>query len=74
MSMRGLFGSLLVAMTVAGTNVSAGEFVEIESGDQGGVRSACWLHGSAGGSGTIFSGRPPAWMWRLPQFHDLLGG
>ena len=32
MSMRGLFGSLLVAMTVAGTNVSAGEFVEIESG------------------------------------------
>jgi dienelactone hydrolase len=32
MLMRGLFGSLLVAMTAAGTNVSAGEFVEIESG------------------------------------------
>ena len=32
MSMRGLFGSLLVAMTVASTSVSAGEFVEIESG------------------------------------------
>jgi len=32
MSMRGLFESLLVAMTVASTNVSAGEFVQIESG------------------------------------------
>src|SRR6476646_3853713 len=32
MSMRGLFGGLLVAMTVAGANASAGEFVEIESG------------------------------------------
>jgi hypothetical protein len=32
MSDRGLAGSLLVAMTVAGANVSAGEFVEIESG------------------------------------------
>jgi dienelactone hydrolase len=32
MSVRGLAGSVLVAMTVAGANVSAGEFVEIESG------------------------------------------
>jgi len=32
MSMRGLFGSLLVAMTVAGTGAVAGEFVEFESG------------------------------------------
>ena len=32
MSVRGMIGSLLVAMTVAGPDVSAGEFVEIESG------------------------------------------
>ena len=34
MSMRALFGSLLVAMTVASTRVSAGEFVDIESGSK----------------------------------------
>jgi dienelactone hydrolase len=32
MSMRGLFAGLLVALTVAGPGVSAGEFVEFESG------------------------------------------
>src|SRR5262245_10035010 len=32
MSMRGLFASLLVAMTVAGTDASAGQFVDVESG------------------------------------------
>jgi acetyl esterase/lipase len=32
MSVRALFGSLLVAMTVASTHVSAGEFIQIESG------------------------------------------
>ena len=30
--MRHLFGTLLVALTVAGASASAGEFVEIESG------------------------------------------
>ena len=35
MSVRGMVGSLLVAMTVAGTSVSAGEFVGIESGTTG---------------------------------------
>jgi len=34
MSMRGLFASLLVAMSIASTNVSAGEFVQIESGSK----------------------------------------
>lgn len=32
MSMRGLFGSLVAALTVAATSVSAGEFVDIEGG------------------------------------------
>ena len=32
MSMRVLFGSLLAALTVASATVSAGEFVEIDSG------------------------------------------
>jgi hypothetical protein len=32
MSMRVMFGSLLAAMTVASTNGSAGEFVEIAGG------------------------------------------
>ena len=32
MFLRGLFRSLLVALRVAGTDVSAGEFVDIEGG------------------------------------------
>ena len=78
MSMRGLFGSLLVAMTVAGTNVSAGEFVEIEIGTTEPVRligymvrpagagpfsAVVLLHGCGGFHSSMIS-----WADRLSRF------
>jgi dienelactone hydrolase len=79
MSMRGLFGSLLVAMTVAGTNVSAGEFVEIESGTRaetvrlvgymarppgaGPFSAVVLLHGCGGFHSSMIS-----WADRLSRF------
>ena len=79
MSMRGLFGSLLVAMTVAGTNVSAGEFVEIEGGTRaepvrlvgymarpagaGPFSAVVLLHGCGGFHSSMIS-----WADRLSRF------
>ena len=79
MSMRGLFGSLLVAMTVAGTHVSAGEFVEIESGTRaeavrlvgymarpagaGPFSAVVLLHGCGGFHSSMIS-----WADRLSRF------
>jgi len=79
MSMRGLFGSLLVAMTVAGTNVSAGEFVEIDSGTRaepvrligymarpagpGPFSAVVLLHGCGGFHSSMIS-----WADRLSRF------
>jgi poly(3-hydroxybutyrate) depolymerase len=79
MSMLGLFGSLLVAMTVAGTTVSAGEFVEIESGTRaesvrlvgymarpagaGPFSAVVLLHGCGGFHSSMIS-----WADRLSRF------
>jgi dienelactone hydrolase len=79
MSMRSLFGSLLVAMTVAGPDVSAGEFVEIESGTRaesvrlvgymarpagpGPFSAVVLLHGCGGFHSSMIS-----WADRLSRF------
>jgi dienelactone hydrolase len=77
--MRGLFGSLLVAMTVAGTTASAGEFVEIEGGTRaepvrligymarpqgaGPFSAVVLLHGCGGFHSSMIS-----WADRLSRF------
>ena len=79
MSMRGLFGSLLVAMSVAATHASAGEFVEIEGGTRaepvrlvgylaqprgaGPFSAVVLLHGCGGFHSTMIS-----WADRLSRF------
>lgn len=79
MSMQGLFGSLLVAMTVACTSVSAGEFVQIESGTRadplrlvaymarppgsGPFSAVVLLHGCGGFHSSMIS-----WADRLSRF------
>ena len=79
MSMRGLFASLLVAMTVAGPDVSAGEFVEIEGGTRaeavrlvgymarpagpGPFSAVVLLHGCGGFHSSMIS-----WADRLSRF------
>lgn len=77
--MQGLFGSLLVAMTVACTSVSAGEFVQIESGTRadplrlvaymarppgsGPFSAVVLLHGCGGFHSSMIS-----WADRLSRF------
>jgi dienelactone hydrolase len=79
MSMRGLFGSLLVAMTVAGAHASAGEFVEIGGGTRaepvrlvgymarptgaGPFSAVVLLHGCGGFHSSMIS-----WADRLSRF------
>jgi dienelactone hydrolase len=79
MSMRVLIGSLLVAMTVASTSVSAGEFIEIDSGTRaepvrligylarppgaGPFSAVVLLHGCGGFHSTMIS-----WADRLSRF------
>jgi dienelactone hydrolase len=79
MSIRGLFGSLLVAMTVAGTNLSAGEFVDVEGGTRaepvrlvgyiarpggpGPFSAVVLLHGCGGFHSSMIS-----WADRLSRF------
>lgn len=79
MSMRGLLGSLVVSLTVAGTDVSAGEFVEIAGGTRaepvrligymarpsgaGPFSAVVLLHGCGGFHSTMIS-----WADRLARF------
>ncbi len=79
MSIRSLFGSLLVAMTVAASSVSAGEFVDIEGGTEaqpvrligymaqppgpGPFSAIVLLHGCGGFHSTMV-----AWADRLSRF------
>jgi dienelactone hydrolase len=78
-SLRSLFGSVVVAMMLAGTSVSAGEFVEIESGTgaervklvaylarpqgAGPFPAVVLLHGCGGFHSTMIS-----WADRLQRF------
>src|SRR5262249_22986896 len=73
-SLRGLFASLLTAMTIASTNVLGGQFVEKCRRGKGGAGAARWLPGATIGSGAIFGRRAPARMRWLPQFNAFLGG
>lgn len=79
MSVRGLLGGLVVAMTVAGASASAGEFVQIESGSRaepvrligymarpqgaGPFATVVLLHGCGGFHSTMI-----AWADRLSYF------